>query len=184
MKCIFIKTPLTILFLLLVTNIYGQDLANKIFKSEKYQKQLYKRYPKKIEVFGDSAYIFGDKFVTVSSTDQKYLKAFSLGIFNPDIIFGATYPKEESDTSTEEQKLFYNLIRNDSLYICCFRELEDLNINEQTKRFQFWHFRIGFFNPTEYYIEFYNEKAIATTTTEDFFENATMSFYRKGGIIR
>ena len=186
------KAPLTIILLLIFSNAFGQNLeeskyrfAAEVFKSEKYQKKQYERYAKKIEVLGDSAYIFGDKYLEVSVTGEQYLNAFRLGIFNPDVVFGATYKKskEEIDTLTGKQKLFYNLGRNDSLSICCFEELEALNPNEQTKRFKFWLFRIGSANPTEYYIEFYNEKATIATTIEDFFENAKMTFYYIGTII-
>jgi len=179
------KTALTIILLLFVSHLYSQDLAATIFKSEKYQKKQYERYAKTIGVLGDSAYIFGDKYVKVSSTDQKYLGAFKLGIFNPDLIFGPTFTRSKADLDTlnEDQKFFYNLTRNDSLSICCFRELEALNPNEQTKRFKFWHFSIGFANPTEYYIEFYNASATKATTIEDFFVNAKMTFYYRGTII-
>ncbi|RZK56468.1 MAG: hypothetical protein EOO87_05345 [Pedobacter sp.] len=176
-----------------MTNIFGQNLdvpkyrfANEIFKSEKYQKKNYEKYSKKINVIENGTYNFGDKFLKVSLEDNTYEKIFSLGIFNPDIIFGEetlTKPKAELDTLTQNQKVFYNLTRNDSLSICCFEELDKLNPNYRTKRFKFWLFRIGIANPTEYYIEFYNEKAIKETTITEFIENAKMTFYYKGTLI-
>lgn len=176
-----------------MTNIFGQNLAHpkyrfaiEVFKSEKYQKNDYEKYSKQVNVIENGYYNFGDKSLKVSLEDNKYEKIFSLGIFNPDIIFGEETSKKskaELDTLTQNQKTFYNLTRNDSLSICCFEELERLNPNYQTKRFKFWLFRIGVANPTEYYIEFHNEKAVKETAIEEFIENAKMTFYYQGTLI-
>jgi hypothetical protein len=43
--------------------------------------------------------------------------------------------------------------------------------------------RIGVANPTEYYIELYNEKAKKETELDEFIKNSKMSFYYKGTLI-
>lgn len=187
------KTTPTIIFLLTLTNIFGQNLADpkyrfaiEVFKSEKYRKNDYEKYSKQVNVVGNSYYNFGDKSLKISLENSKYEKFFSLGIFNPDIIFGEETSKKskaELDTLTQNQIVFYNLTRNDSLSICCFEELEILNPNYQTKRFKFWLFRVGVVNPTEYYVEFQNEKATKGITIDEFIENAKMTFYYHGTLI-
>lgn len=181
-----------LLFTINLTNSFGQNLnkekyrfAKEVFNSKQYKKDNYPRFQQNIQLVGNS-YQFEEKIITVSIENKSYEMLFKKGIFNPDIIFGKDTTKKsksELDALTQDQKIIYNLIRNDSLSICCFEELEMLNPNPQTKRFRFWLSRIDTINPTEYYIEFYNKKATKETSIEEFIENARMTFYYQGGIV-
>jgi hypothetical protein len=189
MRTLLLSILLTINF----TKIFGQNIdegkyrfAKDVFYSKKYKKENYLRFQKNIELIGNNTYKFGDKILAVSIENKSYETLFKKGIFNPDIVFGEETTKKdkaELDTLTQNHKVFYNLFRNDSLSICCIEELEKLNPNPQTKRLKFWLFRIGIINPTEYYIEFYNEKATKDSSIEEFIENAEMTFYYQGTVI-
>lgn len=187
----------TLLLLLLLTinptSTFGQNrseekyrFAREVFNSKQYKKGNYPRFQQNIQLVEDNSYQFGEKIITVSIEDKSYEMLFKKGIFNPDVIFGKETikkSKSELDSLTQTQKIIYNLVRNDSISIYCFEELEELNPNPQTKRFKFWLFPIDTANPTEYYIEFYNKKATKETSIEEFIENAKMTFYYQGGII-
>jgi hypothetical protein len=188
------KTILLTIFLFLnIQLIFGQDensskyrFANETFKSKKYKQNNYPKFEGKIEALENGAYQFEEKYLRISLEKREYENIFKLGIFNPDIVFGKETTKKtqaELDTLTNNQKVFYNLIRNDSLSICCVEEMEKLNPNPQTKRFIFWVFRIGAANPTEYYFELYNKNATKETSIEEFIENSRMTFYYKGTLI-
>ena len=43
--------------------------------------------------------------------------------------------------------------------------------------------KIGVANPTEYYIELFNDKATKETELDEFIENSKMSFYYIGTLI-
>jgi len=187
------KNLLLILLTINLTNSFGQStdeekyrFAKEVFNSKKYKKDSYPRFQQNIQLVGDSTYQFGEKILTLSIENKSYEKLFKKGIFNPDVIFGKETTKKtkaELDTVAPDKKILYNLFRNDSLSICCFEELEKLNPNPQTKRFSFWVTRLGIFNPTKYYIEFYNKKATKETSIEEFIENAKMTFYYQGTTI-
>ena len=184
---------ITILILICCPKIFGQNTDNRnhefaknVFESNIYQQKEYTKFSKKIESFENGSYKFGKKFLKVALENKQLEKIFTLGIFNPDIIFGAetsSKTKAEIESLTQNEKVFYNLTRNDSLFICCFESLEELNPNPQKKRFKFWLFNIKVANPTEYYIEFYNKSATKETTMEEFLENSKMSFFYKGTLI-
>lgn len=187
------KNLLLILLIINLTNSFGQSqdeakyrFAKEVFNSTKYKKDNYPRFQKNIQLIGNESYQFGEKILNISIENKSYEMLFKKGIFNPDVVFGeetTTENKSQLDTLTQDQKIIYNLVRNDSLSICCFEELEKLNPNPQTKRFKFWLFRIGVANPTEYYLEFYNKKATKKTSIEEFIENAKMTFYYQGATI-
>lgn len=187
------KLLFSILLVINLTNTFGQKLneekhrfAKEVFNSNKYKKGNHQKFGQNIQLVGNNGYRFGEKIITVSIENKSYEIFFKKGIFNPDVIFGKeTVKKSKSqlDSLTSDQKIIYNFIRNDSLSICCFEELEELNPNPQTKRFKFWLIQIGVINPTEYYIEFHNKKATKKTSIEEFIENAKMTFYYQGGII-
>jgi hypothetical protein len=187
------KLLFSILLVINLTNTFGQNLneekyrfAKEVFNSNQYRKDNYPSFQENIQLVADNSYQFGEKIITVSIENKSYEMLFKKGIFNPDVIFGKeTVKKSKSqlDSLTSDQKIIYNFIRNDSLSICCFEELEELNPNPQTKRFKFWLIQIGVINPTEYYIEFHNKKATKKTSIEEFIENAKMTFYHKGTII-
>ena len=160
--------------------------AKEAFKSENYKYQDYPKYDNEIIKLENNTYQFGDKFLTIELEKSVYENIFKLGIFNPDIVFGKETTKKtkaELDSLNQNQRVIYNLIRNDSLTICCFEELEKLNPNSQTKRFKFWLFNVGLLNPTEYYIELFNKNATKETSIDEFIENSRMTFFFKGTVI-
>lgn len=187
------KTLLTIVLTVCFSYLFGQNSEDKkyylptgVFKSEIYRAERHPKFDGEIKKVGNTYYKFGDKKFKISLEDTTMLTIFQTGIFNPDIIFGKeTTHKEQAelDTMSQNQRVFYNLVRNDSLSICCFEQLERLNPNAQTKRFKFWVLRIGVANPTEYYLEFQNDKATKETTLKDFLKSAIMTFYFKGTLI-
>lgn len=189
----FMKTLLTIALAVSFTCLFGQSseenkysLPTGVFKSDIYKAKKHPKFDGEIKMLGNTFYKFGDKTLKISLEDTTMLIIFQTGIFNPDIVFGKeTIHKElaEIDTMTQNQRVFYNLVRNDSLSICCFEQLEKLNPNPQTKRFKFWVFRIGVANPTEYYLELQNEKASKATTMKEFFKSSIMTFFYKGTLI-
>lgn len=189
----FMKTLLTIVLTACFTCLFGQNsednkyyLPKGVFKSEIYQAKRHPKFYGQIKKVGNTYYKFGDRNLKISLEDTTMLILFQTGIFNPDVVFGKeTTHKEqkELDTMSQSQRVFYNLVRNDSLSICCFEQLEKLNPNPQTRRFKFWLFRIGVANPTEYYLEFQNDKATKTTVLQEFLKNSIMTFYYKGTLI-
>ncbi len=189
----FMKTLLTIVLTVCFNHLFGQNsednkynLPTGVFKSGIYKAERHPKFDGEIQRVGNTYYKFGDKKLKICLEDTTMLTIFQKDIFNPDVIFGAeTTHKEQSelDTMSKNQRVFYNLVRNDSLSICCFEQLEMLNPNAQTKRFKFWVFRIGVSNPTEYYLEFQNDKATKATSLKEFLEHAIMTFYHKGSLI-
>lgn len=156
--------------------------AKEVFQTS-YKKASYPKYNGNVNVAGN-VLKYGDK--TIKFENDKFRYIFEKGIFNPDVVFGketTKYVKSKVDSLSANQKVFFNLTRNDSLYICCVDELIELNPDSKTKRFKFWLFRIGTMNPTEYYFELHNEEATKETSSSEFFENAIMTFFRAGTII-
>ena len=189
----FMKTILTIVLTFCLKHLFGQNSENNkynlptgIFKSEIYRPERHPKFDGEIKKVGNTHYSFGDKKLKISLEDTTLLIIFQTGIFNPDIVFGketTNKQQTELDTTTQNQNAFYNLVRNDSLLICCFEELERLNPNPQTRRFKFWVFRIGITNPTEYYLELQNDKATNETTMKEFLESSIITFYYRGALI-
>lgn len=187
------KTLLTILLSVWLITVFGQNaedskyrLATAVFKSDVYKPARVPKFDGEIKKVGNTYYKFNDKKFNISLEDTAMLVIFQRGIFNPDIVFGkeATHKEQHDlDTLSQNQRVFYNLIRNDSLSICCFEQLEKLNPNAQTRRFKFWVFRIDVVNPTEYYLELQNDKATKATTLKEFLESSVMTFYYKGTLI-
>lgn len=196
---------MTVLIGLSIFSSLGQNenkvkyqFAKEIFRSKKYVKNNYSKFSDEIKAFdyeSDSfagtiltsqKFQYGEKIIIVRNLNPLFIKLFEKGIFNPDVIFGKETSKmsnEQFNTLTKNEKTIFNLTRNDSLTISSFEQLEKLNPNSKTRRFKFWLWRSGFTNPTEYYIEFYNEKANNKTDLKEFLENSIMSFFYRGTIL-
>jgi len=112
---------------------------------------------------------------------------FTLGIFYPQIITGDSVYKKKSEDElskmTITQKVFYNMTKNDTLFIGELEELKFLSKDPTIKRFRFWEYRKGFANPVVYFFELTNSSADKTTSLELFIKGASLSFVKKGGII-
>jgi hypothetical protein len=160
--------------------------VNEVFKTE-YTEKVYERFTGKIIAVDSSTIQFEEKRFKISDIHPDYIAIFTEGIFYPDIMTeGYNSPvksKAEIDSMTNEERIFYNMTRTDTLFISIFRELTDLNPDDQTKRFLFWEYKRNFMNRIEHYIELKNEKATKETPIIDFIKNARLTFYRKGTII-
>jgi hypothetical protein len=162
------------------------QFAKDVFNSKEYVKGNYDRFSGRIDSIDSNTFRLGEKILKIETGNNELRKLIGIGVFNADEIFGketTIKTKAEIDSLSQNQKVFFNLTRNDSLAICCFESLEKLNPNPQTKRFKFWVMKIGVANPTEYYIELYNDKATKETELDEFIENSKMSFYYKGTLI-
>lgn len=162
------------------------QFAKKVFNSKEYVKKNFDRFSGRIDSIDSNTFRLGEKILKIETGNNELRKLIEIGVFNADEIFGKETTKKtktELDSLSQNQKVFFNLTRNDSLAICCFESLEKLNPNPQTKRFKFWVMRIGVANPTEYYIELYNDKATRETELDEFIENSKMTFYYKGTLI-
>ncbi len=158
------------------------QFATEVFKTE-YKKRSFEKYSGRVEVTDKNTLKFGEKTLLVSAEDTTLMLIFKKAIFNPDAVFGKQTTKPPRNGMNVEQKIFYNMGRNDSLYISSVEELERLNPNRKTKRFKFWLFRLRMANPQECYFELFNSKATKNTTWGKFLENAEMTFYYAGTII-
>jgi hypothetical protein len=200
------KTIIRTLFILLsFLSSFGQteneakyQFAQKVFNSDKYVKVNYDKFPEQIiltdstsELFGDTilrsyTYRFKDKAIIVWNVSSDLRLMFENGVFNPNVIFGnetIKMSKTEIENLNQSEKIIFDHNRNDSLTINGLEELDKLNPNVKTKRFRFLVWKIGFANPTEYYIEFYNDKATKETEWYEFIEYSKMTFYYKGTIL-
>ena len=190
----FMKTLIINIFIVFsFFNCIGQtdnetkyQFAKSVFNSKEYLKGNYDRFSGRIDSIDTNTFRLGEKILKIETGNNVLRKLIEIGVFNADEIFGKETTKKtkaELDSLSQNQRVFFNLTRNDTLAICCFESLEKLNPNPQTKRFKFWVMRIGVANPTEYYIELYNEKAKKETELDEFIKNSKMSFYYKGTLI-
>ena len=162
------------------------QFAKGVFNSKEYLKGNYDLFSGRIDSIDSNTFRLGEKILKIETGNNGLRKLIGIGVFNADEIFGNETTKKtkaEIDSLSQNQKVLFNLTRNDSLTICCFESLDKLNPNPQTKRFKFWVMRIGVVNPTEYYIELYNDKATKETELYEFIENSKMSFFYKGTLI-
>lgn len=145
--------------------------------------QGYPRFSKPIRVIDSCTYQFGDKILTLHVEDKRLKALFDLGIFNPDVIFGAGTTKisqAELDTMSQTQRVFFNMLRNDIIEVCCFHVK---TISAHTRRFVFWQNRKGIANPIEYYFDCYNPTATRITSLEDFISGSRMRAFKRNTII-
>ncbi len=135
------------------------QFAKNVFNSKEYSNGNYDRFSGRIDSIDSNTFRLGKKILKIETGNNVLRKLIEIGVFNADEIVGKETTKKtkaEIDSLSQNQKVFFNLTRNDSLAICCFESLEKFNPNPQTKRFKFWVMRIGVANPTEYYINFVN----------------------------
>jgi len=150
--------------------------AEKLF-TEKYIKQNFERFAGKIFMVNENIIKYDNEVLIVNNTEKQLIAIFEKGIFYPSIITG----KVKTGIS-RKQDLDSMLIRNDSLRISNFKELNFLNKSAKAKRFKFWLYLKGMANPTAYFIELTNEKADEKTDTETFINNSKLTFCKRGWI--
>lgn len=157
--------------------------AKELFRKH-YKKQKFERYQGSVQANVEGIFTYDDKVFRIINTDEKLLPIFREGIFYPNIITGnaksETKSKMELDKMAQDQRMFYNLTRTDSLTISNFEEVAFLSKSPKYKRFRFLLFRKGSSNPTVYFIELTNKKALPTTDRETFINGSTLTFCKQG----
>jgi hypothetical protein len=161
-----------------------EDYWAKLFFKKNYVKGNFPRYEGTVSVNGDS-FLFSDQTLVVTNTSEEFKKIIEKGIFYPSVITGQvktkTKSKEELDSLSEEEKLFYNLSRTDSFTISDLEELKFLN-KPTRKRFRFLLYRKSMLNPTVCFFELTNKGATGKTDTETFINGAVLTFFKAGWI--
>jgi hypothetical protein len=173
-----------------------EDYSTKELFKREYKYEYYERYKGQIVIHGDS-YQYNDVVLVVYKYPE--LKGiFEKGLFYPDIISQSFKFKPpirikllnntettgaKKDTTATTKKLFYNMIRTDSLIVADLEELKFLETKPTQKRFRFWMVRKGFANPTVYFFELTNEKATKDTGMASFINGSTLTFFDEGWII-
>jgi len=187
-----------ILFLLILflssLEVYSQNeslnnskyqFAKDVFKT-KYKKEHFEKFPGKIEV-SSSSIQYDEKTFVFDNIPGEFMEIFTSGIFYPNILTGnhiaQVKPQEEVATMTVKEKIFYNMMRTDSLRIGNINELTLINPNPKIKRFAFWLFTKGRANATECYFELENSKANDKTPISEFIKNSKLTFFYRGTLI-
>lgn len=162
------------------------QFAKNVFEKE-YLKTTYEKFDGKIIIENETTIKYDEKTLIIPDLKNEFKLIFTKGIFYPNIVTGnqiaEVKTKIELEKMTENERVFYNMTRTDSLTIGNFDELKLLNPNYQTKRFLIWIYRKGMANPTEWYFELQNIKANEKTNLTEFIENAKLTFIKKGTII-
>ena len=162
------------------------QFAKDVFE-KKYSKQYFEKFNGKIIIENRTSIKFDEKTLVIYNLSDELKSIFTSGIFYPNIITGnrpaVIKSKEEIESMTKNEKMFYNMTRTDSLKISYFDELKLLNPNPKIKRFIFWLFNMGSANPTECYLELENENATEKTPLMEFIKNAKLTFYYQGTLI-
>jgi hypothetical protein len=161
-----------------------EDYWAKLFFKKNYLKGNFPRYEGTVSVNGDS-FLFSDQTLVVTNTSEEFKKIIEKGLFYPSVITGQvktkTKSKEELDSLSEEEKMFYNLSRTDSFTISDLKELRFLN-KPTRKRFRFLLYRKSMLNPTVCFFELTNKEATGKTDTETFINGAVLTFFKAGWI--
>ncbi|RKD86388.1 hypothetical protein [Mangrovibacterium diazotrophicum] len=160
--------------------------AKENFK-ENYQTQLYPRFTGKIIKLDSNSYKFDEKTLIIDNPSDELKYLLENGIFYPGIITGnidtVTKTKQELDSLSESQRLFYNMSRTDSLRISDFEELKSIEKSPKQRRFKFYLFRLGFMNPQICFIELTNEKAKKDFSLGEFIKDCNVTYFKKGSIL-
>jgi hypothetical protein len=154
------------------TSDYRYQSAIKVFDN-KYEKQHYERFTRKIEVLDSNIFIFRDKFrrintIEVRRTKNELNKIFTEGILYPEIIIGQKNYKNKKIRKRSD---------NADIRLYYIQELEKINPDFQTKRFFFSRNVAG--HPQRCYIELYNPNATENMAIEEFIKGANLTFYYK-----
>ena len=193
------KKYLIYIFVLSVAVVYGQKKqfknqgeqedywAEQLFE-QKYIKQSFEKFKGKVSIIDKTNIEFDNKSLEFWSVKPELLEIFTEGIFYPQIVIGheKNNPiKSESELKllTNNERLLYNLKRNDKLRISDFEELPFLSKSPTIKRFRFWNYTFGSMNPQVYFIELTNENATEKTELSSFIKGAKLTFVKEGWMI-
>ncbi len=193
-----IKTLPTILFTCLI--LFGLDIellgqtqeklelkwAKENFK-ENHQTQLYPKFTGKIIKLDSNSYKFDEKTLTIDNPSNELKCLLENGIFYPGIITEnrdtVTKTKQELDSLSESERLFYNMSRTDSLRISDFEELKSIEKSPKQRRFKFYLYRLGSMNPQICFIELTNENAKKDFSLGEFIKDCKVTYFEKGSIL-
>lgn len=176
----------TILFLL-VTFFIGMDCAHsqtqgkweiasiKDIYSKKYTDTLYKKYEITITKENSHSYRFSDRILLTSSETNELELLLMNGLLYPQLLTGDSTIKYSPQMKGNP---FMRLSQNDTLSISGFQEVEVYPQNYQKKRFSFSVWFKGMMNPSLYTLELTNNTATATTSVQNFFKNASLTFLK------
>jgi len=139
------RSLLSLVLICMCFPIFGQEakyqFSQELFASDKYSRTRYERFPGEIVMLDGDTYKFGEKTIKISLENKRYEVIFRKGILNPDVVFGKEMTRkdqEELKQLTKNERIFYNMIRNDRLSICCIQELKKpsylRNIEESRER--------------------------------------------------
>jgi len=137
-------------------------LAKQFFENQ-YQKSEYSRYGGDVKTINSDIQFGETQCVIYSDSKPEYKLIFEKGLLYPEIL------------------------KRDTMKICCLEELTFLSDNPKMKRFRFWMSeKIGntyLANPSVYLFELTNEKANKKTNWEIFIENAKLTFIKYGWTV-
>ena len=111
---------------------------------------------------------------------------FETGIFYPGIIFGDVpavhKTTKELSAMSDEQRVFYNLIRSDTVTISNVEELEFLR-TPTSRRFRLLIWHMGMANPKLSFMELTNDQATKDTPTDSFTKGGLLTFFKEYSIL-
>lgn len=193
-----IKTLPAILFTCLILfgldiDVFGQTQEKLELKWAKenfrqnHQIQLYPKFTGNIAKLDSNSYKFDEKTLTIDNPSDELKYLLENGIFYPGIITGnsdtVTKTKQELDSLSESQRLFYNMSRTDSLRISDFEELKSIEKSPKQRRFKFYLYRLGVMNPQICFVELTNENAKKDFSLGEFIKDCKVTYFEKGNIL-
>ena len=165
-------------------------------QEEKWAKDIFNKHAKihdypiftgQITKLDSNSFKFDEKTLIVYDLSDGLKILLKNGIFYPNIIIGnhvaVIKSKQQLDSLSDSQKVFYNMSRTDSLRISDFEELKSLSKSPKQKRFKFYLYSFGIMNPTIYYIELTNEKATKDSNLLEFMKGCRVTYIEKGSIL-
>jgi len=193
------KKQLAFLLLLVISAVGAQEIkfenqgqqedywAQELFRKE-YVKQSFTKFTGKISVVDKNTLTFDNKTLIIWAFQPELLEIFTEGIFYPQILIGNEENRpvktpEELAKLSDQERLSYKMLRNDSLKISDFEEVKFLSKSPKVKRFRFLNFTSGFANPIVYFIELTNENANEMTDLKTFIKNAKLTFVKDGWLM-
>jgi hypothetical protein len=105
--------------------------AIQLFQDQ-YQKCLYNKFEGQFYQVNENTFKFDEKVIQVNNTSEELNLIFKKGIFYPNIITGNRIAdiksKQDLDSLTDNERIFYNLTRIDSLRITDLEEVKSYGL--------------------------------------------------------
>lgn len=191
------KLVATLIMTMIIFSTFSQnrERIQNVISNEK--GQSYQRFGGKITVKDDNTFLFDDKFLFVTNTENKLKEIFKNGLLYPRIFGGITSDEhsktkeqvklsEKRDTAAirivVKDKLSF-LFNIDSLRISDLKEVKSAKVTPKSKRLEFLLFRKGLMNPTSYTVELTNDNASEETDIVTFIKGARLTNIIIGSIL-